>query len=196
MKLTLKALPLLALLTISSSMAATVNLGSVLDLRSETQSTDYSVTILSVQTAARTTDDNSKLLGKWKACFTRYENNPPMPLQKYVYVPLSAAKNSNGLVTAGERTLEINDALIADLTQVSNELTQKTDGKCKFDTETRIEFRVEMKDTKETIRSDVWISKKGNVMSVTYAKWIGGKQGFISTTETLPNKTPIQMTSY
>lgn len=196
MKLTLKALPLLALLTISSSMAATVNLGAILDLRSETQSTDYSVTILSVQTSARTTDDNSKVLGQWKACYTRYLNSPPMPFQKYVYVPIASSKDSNGLVTAGERTLEINETLIADLDQVSNELNQKTDGKCKFDTETRIEFRIEMKDTKQAIRSDVWISKKGNTMSVTYAKWVGGKQGFISTTETLPNKTPVQIINY
>lgn len=196
MKLTLKALPLLALLTISSSMAATINLGAVLDLREETQSTDYSVTILSVQTSARTTEDNSKVLGQWKACFTRYENNPPMPFQKYVYVPITASKNSNGLVAAGERTLEINDALIADLDQVANELNQKTDGKCKFDTETRIEYRVEMKGTKEVIRSDVWISKKGNVMSVTFAQWVGGKLGFASVTETLPNKTPIKITAY
>lgn len=196
MKSTLRALPFVLLLTISSSMAATVNLGTVLDLRTETQSSDYSVTILSAQTTARTSDSNSKVLGQWKTCFTRYENNPPMPFQKYVYIPISAYKNSSALVTAGERALEINDALIADLQQVSNELDQKTDGKCKFETATRIEFRIELKDTKETIRSDVWISKKENTMSVTYAKWVGGKQGFISTTETLPNKTPIQITYY
>lgn len=196
MKLTLKALPLLALLSISSSMAATVNLGAVLDLRDETQSTDYSVTILSVQTTAQTTDDNSKAFGQWKSCFTRYVNTPPMPLQKYVYVPMSARKDSNGLVTAGERTLEINDSLIADLSQVANELSQKTDGKCKFETSTRIEYRVELKGSKFAVKSDVWISKKGNAMTVTFAQWVGGKLGFAEVTETLPNKTPVQMTAY
>lgn len=198
MKLTLKALPLFALLTFSSSMAmaSTVNLGAVFHLREETQSTDYTVTILSAQTTARTTDDNSKLLGQWKTCFKRHENTPPMPFQKYVYVPLNVFKDSTALVTAGDRTLEINDALIADIDEAYNELVQKTDGKCKLATETKIEYRIEMKGTKATIRSEVWISKKGNTMSMTYAKWVGGKQGFVATTETLPNKTPVQIISY
>lgn len=196
MKLTLKALPLFALLSISTSMASTVNLGAVFHLREETQSTDYTVTILSAQTTARATDDNSKLLGQWKTCFKRHENTPPMPFQKYVYVPFSVFKDSSALVTTGERTLEINDALIADIDEAYNELVQKTDGKCKIETATKIEYRIEMKSTKATIRSEVWISKKGNAMSMTYAKWVGGKQGFASTTETLPNKTPVEIISY
>lgn len=196
MMLTLKALPFIALLTISSSMAATVNLGSVLHLREETQSTDYSVTILSAHTTARTTEDNSKLLGQWEKCFQRYKNMPPSPFQKYVYVPLSNYKESTALVTAGERTLEINDALLADINQITNELNQKTDGKCKIDTQTRIEFAVEMKDTKAIFRSEVWISKKGNSMMMTYAKWVGGNQGFFEQSETLPNKVPVQLIVY
>lgn len=196
MKLTLKALPLLCLLTISSSMAATVNLGSVFHLREETNSTDYTVTILSAQTTARTTEDNSKVLGQWKTCFTRYLNTPPMPLQKYVYIPFSVYKDSTALVAAGERTLEINDALMADIDEVSNELNQKTDGKCKTNIQTRVEFKIEMKDTKLAIRSEVWISKKGKTLSVTYAKWVGGNQGFAEMTETLPNKMPVQIIYY
>jgi hypothetical protein len=192
----LKAFSLLAFLSISSSMAATVNLGSVIDLSSGIKSTDYSVTILSVQTTAQTSDDNSKAFGHWKSCFTRYENMPPMPLQKYVYVPMSAHKDSNGLVTAGENTLDINDALIADLAQVTNELSQKTEGKCKFEASTRIEFKVELKRSNFTVKSDVWISKKGSAMTVTFAQWVGGNLGFSQVTETLPNKTPVHMTAY
>lgn len=196
MKLTLKALPLIILLTISSSMAATVNLGAVMDIRTGTKYTDYTVTVLSVQTIARTNDNNSKAFGLWKSCFTRYENVPAMPLQKYVYVPLSTNIDSNGLVAAGERTLEINDALIADLSQVSNELSQKTDGKCKFDAQSRVEIQVAVKDSNVVLKSDVWISKKGNTMSVTFAQWVGGKLGFAEMTETLPNKTPVLITSF
>jgi len=177
-------------------MAATVNLGPVLHLREETQSTDYSVTIISAQTTARTTDANSKLLGQWEKCFTRYKNVPASPFQKYVYVSLATYKDSTALVTAGDRTLEINDALLADISQASNELIQKTDGKCKIETQTRIEYSVEMKDTKVVIRSEVWISKKGNTISMSYVKWIGGKQGFIEMTETLPNQVPVQIIVY
>lgn len=196
MKLTLKALPFIALLTISSSMATTVNLGSVLHLREETHSTDYSVTILSAHTTARTTEENSKILGQWEKCFTRYKNVPASPFQKYVYVSFTAYKDSTALVAAGDRTLEINDALLADINQTSNELIQKTDGKCKIETTTRIEYAVEMKDTKTIFRSEVWISKKGNTMSMSYANWVGGKQGFIEATETLPNKVPVQIVHY
>lgn len=196
MMLTLKALPLIALLTISSSMAATVNLGSVLDLRNDTQSTHYSVTILSARTVARTTEENSKVLGQWEKCFTRYKNVPASPFQKYVYVSFAAHKDSTALVAAGERLLEINEALLSDLGDVSNELVQKTNGKCKIETQTRVEFEIEMKDTKVTFKSEVWISKKGNTMSMTYAKWVGGKEGYIEMTESIPNKEPVLITIY
>lgn len=196
MTFTLKAIPLLVLLTISSSMAATVNLGSVLNLHDGSRATDYSVTILSVRTTARVSENNPKTFGQWRNCFTRYENSPPLPMKKYVYYPFSLDKDSSDLVSADEYALNLNDALIADLNQVSNDLIQKTEGKCKFDAATRIEFQIEMKKTKMVINSEVWISKTPNSMSVTYAKWVGGNVGFSSITESLPNKTPVQMTTY
>ncbi|MEA9355509.1 hypothetical protein SHI21_04830 [Bacteriovorax sp. PP10] len=196
MKLALRALPFAILLTISSSMAATVNLGNAVDRTQGTEYSEYTITKITAISVVATTDNNPKLFGQWEACYKKTLNVPASPFQKYNYASLTISKDTSDLLVANNkaRTLEVNEAaLVSQYVALETQLNAQTKNECEIRVFTRVDLEATIKETNQTIRASLYLGKEGTKLNVSFGKWQDNMTGVDEIEELLPNKTPVEL---
>lgn len=190
------ALPFAFLLTITSAMSATVNLGNAIDRIQGVEYPDYTITKITAISVVATTENNPKIFGQWEACYKKTLNVPPSPFQKYNYTSFTISKDTSDLIVANNeaRTLEINEAiLVAQYVTLETQLNTQTKNKCEIRVFTRVDLEATIKETNAKIRASLYLGKEGKKLNVSFAKWKEGMTGVEEIEELLPNKTLIEL---
>lgn len=196
MKNLLIAMPVALLLTITSAMSATVNLGNAVDRIQGTEYSEYVITKITAISVVATTDNNPKILGQWEACYKKTLNVPASPFQKYNYASLTISKDTSDLLVANNkaRTLEINEAaLVSQYVALETQLNAQTKNECEIRVFTRVDLEVTIKETNDKIRASLYLGKEGKKLNVSFAKWQDNMTGVDEIEELLPNKTLVEL---
>lgn len=190
---------LTAFFLISQTVHANVNtiqLGSAIDRLHQIEYGDIEVKGINASAISLTSDSNPKILGRWKRCFTRTENQPPMPLEKYIYTPFTEQFNVDKFFKINNRnkTIEVNEEKLIDiLTSVEKKLKDKTEDKCKLETRTEVVLNVFVKELNQSFDGRFFLEDVDGKLQITFGEWKPDMSGVVEIKEFLPNKTPYNL---
>lgn len=181
----------------SSAMATTkvVNLGKAIDLRT-LEKHDIKIKGLALTASSVASDSNPKVFNTWKNCFTRHENNPPMPWERYIYRGLRVTESVKNAIILGinHRTLIVDETLILEkMDEVTNALKDKTEGKCELTTSTQVEvdYSIKVNGQEIALTNRFFLTSQNGKLGVLFSKWSDDFRTNSALEQTLPNKTPI-----
>lgn len=190
---------LTAFFLISHSVHANVNtiqLGSAIDRLNQIEYGDIEVKGINVNAISLTKDSNPKILGRWKRCFTRVENVPPMPLQKYIYQSITEQFNVDKFfkINNTNKTIEVNEERLIDImTSLEKKLKAKTESKCELETRSDVNLKVYVKELKQSFDGRFLLEDVDGKLQITFGEWKPDMSGVVEIKEFLPNKTPYNL---
>ena len=169
MKKTLLAL--LVLLPLQSFATYTLSFGQIKDVWSYNNWLEdlgeYRITRVKAETISSA--EGSKLFGRWKKCYkSRYENNPRMPFgPKYIYTSKKVYKDLEVSIV-NDKQIELGNILESHK-DVAKSLDEKTKGKCRLSTSTKIVVEYFLVESGKHIHFQHFVSEKdGKLQLVNY----------------------------